>query len=146
MEKTLITHAKSEKARFLGYDLTVAWCNTKVNCSKRRVVNGDIALLMPINVLQRVRRRFCRQGQPHQRSDLRCDNDYTVVSRYQSVLRGLYNYYQMAVNVSKRMRPIRWLLEQSLVATLAQVPVLGSEDPSQVQDDAQRMAGPGSEG
>lgn len=119
LEKTLITHAKSEKARFLGYDLTASYCNTKVNRSKRRVVNGDIALLMPVDVLRRVRSRFCGQGKPYQRSDLRCDDDYTIISRYQSVLRGLYNFYQLAVNVSKRMCPIRWLLERSLVATLA---------------------------
>jgi hypothetical protein len=35
------------------------------------------------------------------------------------VLRGVYNYYCMAYNVSDRMRRIKWVLETSLTKTLA---------------------------
>src|SRR3954447_15593222 len=42
-EKTPITHASTEKARFLGYDISVVQCDTKIT-GNRRSVNGGIAL------------------------------------------------------------------------------------------------------
>src|SRR5437764_682928 len=42
-----------------------------------------------------------------------------LLSRFQSVLRGLYNYYCLATNVSKRMAYIKYILQASLTKTLA---------------------------
>jgi group II intron reverse transcriptase/maturase len=47
MEKTLITHAVDEKAKFLGYEITATRSNTRVSHTGKRTVNGCIALLMP---------------------------------------------------------------------------------------------------
>jgi hypothetical protein len=44
--KTLITHARTERARFLGYDITVQHSSTKIT-RNRRSVNGRIALRVP---------------------------------------------------------------------------------------------------
>src|SRR5215831_9928650 len=41
--KTLITHARSQRARFLGYDIGVWHCNTKIT-GGRRSANGKIVL------------------------------------------------------------------------------------------------------
>ena len=41
--KTLITHARGQHARFLGYDITVQHSRDKIT-GGRRTVNGTIAL------------------------------------------------------------------------------------------------------
>ena len=44
--KTLITHARSQPARFLGYDIIVQHNNTK-RTGGQRMTNGKIALKVP---------------------------------------------------------------------------------------------------
>jgi len=119
-EKTLITHARDDKAKFLGYEIRVSRNGSLVSGSgKGRRTNGAIALLMPQRVVCKYRDRYSKGGEPIHRAELMNDTDYTIVQRYQSVLRGVYNYYCMAVNVSKRMNRIGWILQMSLTKTLA---------------------------
>jgi hypothetical protein len=120
MEKTLITHAVDEQARFLGYELKVSRCNTRLTRGMR-TANGGIALLMPRQVVSRLQNRFSREGKITHRIDLVHETDYTTVQRYQAILRGVYNYYCMAVNVGNRTRMgrIKWVLGMSLTKTLA---------------------------
>jgi group II intron reverse transcriptase/maturase len=113
IEKTLVTHAATEKAKFLGYELTVT------RGSSKRSANGCIALLMPRKVAAKILDQYSKEGRITHRPELEPDDDYTIISRYQSVLRGLYNFYCMATNVSKRMTPIKYILETSLAKTLA---------------------------
>jgi len=119
VEKTLITHAVTEKAKFLGYEITVTKANTLVSDNGKRASNGYIALLMPREAANNIRDRFSSGSKVVHRIELLPETDYTIVSRYQSVLRGIYNYYCMAVNVSRRMNLVRWVLEMSLTKTLA---------------------------
>ena len=49
--KTLITHARTQRARFLGYDISVWHCNTRIT-SGRRAINGKIALKVPPHVVK----------------------------------------------------------------------------------------------
>jgi len=118
-EKTLITHARDEKAKFLGHEITVTRCGSLIAEDGRRVTNGNIALLMPRRVVAKYREKYSRGGKVIHRKELLAETEYTVVSRYQSVLRGLYNFYCMAPNVSRRMQHIKWTLEISLTKTLA---------------------------
>jgi hypothetical protein len=55
------------------------------------------------------------------RRELVDDQEYTIIQKYQSILRGIYNYYRLALNVgrSNRMPRIEWLLETSLLKTLS---------------------------
>ncbi len=53
------------------------------------------------------------------RAELLAESDYTIVQRYQSILRGLHDYYCMASNVSKRMSHLSRILQISLSKTLA---------------------------
>lgn len=119
MEKTLITHANDEKARFLGYEITVTRQGTLINDNGKRAVNGNIALLMPQNVVRCYGVRYTKQGKIVHRAELLADTDYTILQRYQSVLKGIYNYWCMATNVGSRMNRIKWILGTSLTKTLA---------------------------
>src|SRR3954453_4641904 len=49
--KTLITHARTRAARFLGYEITVQHCDTKLphGC---RSASGGIALRIPLDVIK----------------------------------------------------------------------------------------------
>ena len=118
MAKTLITHG-SEKARFLGYEMTVTRANNRLDKNGQRQLNGQIALLMPAEVVTKVRQSYSCQGKVTHQANLIYDTDYSIVSRYQSVLRGIYNYYSLAINVSKRMSRINWILQTSLLKTMA---------------------------
>jgi group II intron reverse transcriptase/maturase len=122
-EKTLITHATTEKARFLGYELRSMRSNTKVSPSKggglRRSVNGLIGLYVPKDAIESRCKAYMANGRPTQKTNLLHASDYQIVTRYQAVYRGLVNYYAMAHNAAKRLDRLRWVLETSLVHTLA---------------------------
>jgi len=121
VEKTLITHATDDSAKFLGYEIKVTRCGSLVSDHGRRTTNGNIALLMPRRVVGKYRDRYSNEGKTAARPDLIPETDYTIIQRYQAVLQGLYNFYCMAVNVGnkKRMTYLKWLLETSLTKTLA---------------------------
>lgn len=118
-EKTLITHAKTEKARFLGYDLQVMRSDSKVDRNGRRSVNGLTLLLAPRDVIESHSKAYMSHGKPTQRSDLLHKSDHEIVSHYQTVYRGLVNYYGMAHNLASRFNQLRWVLETSMACTLA---------------------------
>src|SRR5205807_10206683 len=47
-EKTLITHAQTQAARFLGYDLQVRYCNDKLAEDGYRRLNANVVLRVPV--------------------------------------------------------------------------------------------------
>ena len=51
-EKTLITHAASQAARFLGYELITQQSNDKLDHRRQRTVNGRIGLRVPAKVIK----------------------------------------------------------------------------------------------
>jgi group II intron reverse transcriptase/maturase len=118
-EKTLITHAGDEKAKFLGYEIKVTRQEDLVASDGRRATNGAIALLMPRKVVSRYLSLFSKKGKIVHRGNLIQESDYTIIQRYQSVLKGIYNFYCLATNVSKRMGYIDKILKTSLLKTLA---------------------------
>jgi group II intron reverse transcriptase/maturase len=119
VEKTLVTHAATEKAKFPGYELTTTRSNALVAASGKRNANGNIALLMPRKAVEKILGQYGRKGKITRRPELLPEDDYTIILRYQSVLKGLYNFYCMATNVSRRMNRIKYTLEVSLTKTLA---------------------------
>ena len=118
-EKTLITHAGNDKAKFLGHEIMVQKNDQLISSNGRRCTNGAITLLMPRSVRQKILERFSSNEKVIHRIELNNDDDYTIIMRYQLILRGIYNYYCMTTNVSGRMKPIRHDLESSLTKTLA---------------------------
>ena len=115
--KTLITHARSQRARFLGYDITVQHCDTKLT-GGRRSVNGGIALLVPSDVITAQCARYRRHGKPWRRSRLQNLDDYNIVRIYGAEYRGVVSYYLLAQDASRLSR-LRWNAETSMLKTLA---------------------------
>ncbi len=116
-EKTLITHAISERARFLGYDISVNHCNNQLTRG-RRTINGGIALRIPKTFVEERSRLYMRKGKPFQRYERVHDSDYSIMSRYQSEYRGFVQYYRLADNLNW-LDKLRWTMQSSLLKTLA---------------------------
>ena len=117
-EKTLITHASTGRARFLGYEIGIMNSETKFDSQRRRVVNGNVGMYIPEDVIQAKRKRYLRDGQPKHRNEYLSDSDYDIIIRYQGAYRGLVNYYGLAHNLG-RLHQIAWEMETSLLKTLA---------------------------
>jgi hypothetical protein len=115
--KTLISHARTQPARFLGYDISVQHSSTKITRS-RRSVNGKIALRVPPDVVRAQCARYRQHGKPWHRSRLQNLDDYDIVRVYAAEYRGVVNYYLLAQDVW-RLRTLRWHAETSMLKTLA---------------------------
>jgi hypothetical protein len=116
-DKTLITHAASQAARFLGYEIRTQHADTKITRG-RRAVNGAIGLFVPRDVIRQRCARYHREGQPAQRGALLHDDDFTIVAKYQAEYRGLVQYYLLAQDVF-RLGKLHWVMETSMLKTLA---------------------------
>ena len=117
-EKTLITHATSQAAKFLGYELVNQQANDQFDHRGQRSVNGQIGLRVPAKVIEQHCQAYMKNGKPAHRNVLIHDEDYSIVDRYQSEFRGVVEYYRLAVNVSYFGR-LEWVMSQSLAKTLA---------------------------
>ncbi len=116
-EKTLITHATNEAARFLGYEIVNQHSDTKHTHGKR-YVNGTIGLRVPRDVILKKCAPYLRNSKPIHRPERMDDSDFSIVERYQQEYRGIVQYYLLALNVSK-FQYLRWVMESSLLKTLA---------------------------
>jgi group II intron reverse transcriptase/maturase len=116
-QKTLITHARSQHARFLGYDITVQHSRDKIT-GGRRTVNGTIALRVPRDVIKAQIARHRRRGKPSHRPRLQNLDDYDIVRKYGAEYAGVVNYYLLARDVY-RLTTLRWNAESSMLRTLA---------------------------
>ena len=116
--KTLITHATSQAARFLGYEIKAQHANNKLDRRGQRAVNGAIGLFVPKDVIRQRCARYMSKGKPAQRGPLLHDSDFTIVAKYQAEHRGLVQYYLLAQDVF-RLERLRWVMETSMLKTLA---------------------------
>jgi group II intron reverse transcriptase/maturase len=127
LAKTLVTHARTERAKFLGYEVHVHQENTKrvqVHSKNgytytKRSVNGRIGLRVPERVVKEKSQPYLKQGKATHRKELATLSEYEIVSQYQSEYRGLVEYYRMAYNLSTELSTLGWLMETSLTKTLA---------------------------
>lgn len=117
-EKTLITHATTQAARFLGYEIVVQQRDDKRAYDGRRRVNAQIGLRVPIDVIEKKRAYYMRKEKPAPRPAIMHDDDFSIMSRYQEEYRGVVQYYLLAVNVCWFHR-LHWIMEGSLLRTLA---------------------------
>lgn len=130
MEKTKITHLRSEYAKFLGYYIK---CNSAAqNISSRRkdqsgeTLNirkstGKPKLIIPKDLLKAklIQNGFANeQGKPKYIGKFIHLSDYEIVQRYNSILRGFMNFYNIAEDRSS-LNELIYILEYSLVHTLA---------------------------
>ena len=117
-EKTLIPHALTSRAKFLGYEIGTMRSQTKLDNTRRRVISGKVGLYIPDNVIQTKRKRDLRDGKVIHRTELMNDSEFAIIVRYQGEYRGLMNYYSMAYNLNARGY-LRYTMETSLRKTLA---------------------------
>ncbi len=115
--KTLITHASTEPARFLGYEITVNRCDSKITTG-RRSINGGIALRIPVEVVNKRCQFYMRKGKPIHRKERTHETDYSIICRYQAEYRGHVQYYRLAENVAW-LNKLYWVTQTSLLKTLA---------------------------
>jgi group II intron reverse transcriptase/maturase len=117
-EKTLITHARTQAANFLGYEITVAHDDRKTTRG-HRWLNGTIQLRVPATVIKAKCAPYLKRGKPAHRPALKDRDDHAIISIYGAEYRGLVQYYLLAVNVW-RLDRLEWAAKTSMLKTLAQ--------------------------
>jgi len=108
-EKTLITNAGNDKARFLGYEISI-------NTFPRSC--GSVQLRIPPQVVETKARKYMRGGKIWHRAELLQDDDFSIVAMYGREYRGIANYYALAENRWWLAR-LGWVMRVSLLKTLA---------------------------
>lgn len=117
-EKTLITHAQTQPAHFLGYEIVTQQVNDKLDWRGWRGTNGTIGLRLPAEVVEKKCALYQRKAKPAQRAEMHHDSDYAILNKYQSEYRGLVQYYLLATNVGW-LNKLHWVMQTSLLKTLA---------------------------
>ncbi|MDR2382216.1 MAG: hypothetical protein LBE08_13825, partial [Bifidobacteriaceae bacterium] len=115
--KTLVTHARTGKARFLGYDIWVSGDQTRI-INGRRSLSGRVRLGVPPEVIRAKCSPWMAKGKPAAQSRMLNDDDYAIVGEYGAVYRGIVQYYKLAHNIAKLWK-LRWVMETSMLKTLA---------------------------
>jgi hypothetical protein len=110
--KTLITHARTQAARFLGYEITVQHAN-----HTRRTANGVIGVRVPKDVIKAKCAPYMKRGKPAKRPGLVNHDTHAIITTYGAEYRGLVNYL-LAGDVYKLNR-VHWVMRLSLLKTLA---------------------------
>lgn len=131
-EKTLITHAR-EEARFLGYRITVKTSDAMKRNRKgilSRAFRGKVRLLLSSETVKEKLEgygavKFTEQDgktvwKPRSRSNLIGMESYRILAKFNLEIRGFYNYYCMADNVSATCSKFDYIMQYSLYKTLAQ--------------------------
>ena len=132
-EKTLITHGHNF-AKFLGYEITVSkdGFNKKTKTGfTRRVNNGKILLYVPhdkwlkrLLTYDALKIKYDKQHdnkevwEPVRRSCLLHLDDLEILNQYNAEIRGLYNYYRLANNVSV-LNNFYYVMRYSMLKTFA---------------------------
>jgi hypothetical protein len=116
-DKTLITHARTGAARFLGYEITVQH-NDAQRTGGKRTANGTIGLRVPRTVIKAQQAPYLKLGKPEYRPDLMNLDDHTIISTYGAEYRGIVQYYLLAGDVWRLYR-LHWVMLTSLLKTLA---------------------------
>ena len=122
-EKTLITHAKSQHALFLGYAISIYQADDKLtrhssDNAKRRSINGKVRLGIPTGLIDEKIRHYYHKGKITSNIRFLHNSVPHIILTYQQRFRGLVQYYKYAVDVSK-LSKLKYAMEISLVKTLA---------------------------
>ena len=123
-DKTLITHARTGAARFLGYEISVAGTDRRTrrpstsDRRNRRSLNGTVVLRVPASVVKAKSAHYLARGKPACRNPMIREDDYTIVGKFGAEYRGIVQYYLLAGDV-QRLHRLRWVMETSMLKTLA---------------------------
>lgn len=131
LEKTKITNAKKDSAKFLGYRIYIGTKNkdkikyvlrggNKVltRVSSRPMIDGPINEI--VNKLQE--KGFAKagkSGKPMRKSNLVYLPLHEIINRYKILENGICNYYAMANNYRRLSARIHYILKYSCILTIA---------------------------
>jgi hypothetical protein len=129
-EKSRLIHLGTERATFLGYLFQVTRGRLRRRNLKetrsthninqtRKTGAGNIQLLVPLENLSEKLRKYKARGQPEGVGAFINQPVEHIIEHYNGLIRGWYNYYQLAENVGW-LNYARYVLLYSLVKTLAQ--------------------------
>nr|ATI20527.1 hypothetical protein [Juglanconis juglandina] len=130
-EKTLITNARSQEAKFLGTRIKRVASNKHMILTKsittgrtRRIPSGNIRMSIPLKgIIKRLEdKKFfvMEKGKWKMKSIPK----FTIlpmkdiIRRYRSIYNGFFNYYRFADNIGGMMK-VYWILKESLRKTLS---------------------------
>ncbi len=116
--KTLITHGRTQAARFLGYEMVVMHADDKRDHRGHRSINAGIGLKVPASVIRAKCAPYLHRGKPVRRTERIVDTDFSVVAQFQAEYRGVAEFYRLAFNRHKLGR-LKYVMERSLTKTLA---------------------------
>lgn len=130
-EKTLITNAQN-KAKFLGYEIYVQRSESKLKNSlgrTNRMFNGNVRLHVPTEIarekLLAMNAMVIKQVNGKEvwwvesRGFLTSMKEEDIIARYNLEIRGFYNYYSIANNISAVGDTFGCILKRSCIKTLA---------------------------
>ena len=129
-EKTLITNGH-DRAKFLGYEVTIRKTN-KTRKNKKgiaiRSLDHKTVLLLPFEVMRDkligykamkiIRERGKEKWESTSRPYLRSNDDLEILTRYNSEIRGIYNYYCLANNVNI-LNDFYYIMKESMYKTFS---------------------------
>lgn len=122
-DKTLVTNLKDNRVRFLGYEIAKSQDNTIIkknsNGVKKRSINETIQLLVPGDVISSHIREFTKNGKADSYKVRVNLPILDIITQYNSEIRGLYNYYCLATDVSTKLGKFKYYHYWSLMATIA---------------------------
>ena len=117
-EKTLITNAYTEAAKFLGYEIITHKADDQHDQRGRRSLNGIMGLRMPLRVLNEKCAKYQKNGKPAAQPQMFLNDDFTIIADFQAQYRGVVGYYTMAQNVGW-LNKLHWVMQNALLKTLA---------------------------
>jgi hypothetical protein len=116
--KTLITHGRTQAARFLGYEIVVLHADHKRDQRGHRSINAAIGLKVPVDVIHAKCSPYLHHGKPIRRTERIVNTDFSIVAQFQAEFRGVAEYYRLAFN-RHRLGYLKYVMERSLTKTLA---------------------------
>jgi hypothetical protein len=116
--KTLITHGRTQAARFLGYEIVVLHADHKHDQRGHRSINAAIGLKVPVDVIRAKCAPYLHHGRPIRRTERIVNTDFSIVAQFQAEFRGVAEYYRLAFN-RHRLGRLKYVMERSLTKTLA---------------------------
>lgn len=117
-EKTLITNANAEAAKFLGYEVVTQKADDQHDQRGRRSLNGVMGLRMPLEVLNQKCAKYQKNGKPAAQPQMIQSDDFTIIADFQAQYRGVVEYYTMARNIGW-LDKLHWVMQNALLKTLA---------------------------
>jgi len=123
-QKTLITHARSEQARFLNYAISIYQTDDYLQRNEtdrkiiRRTANGHVRLGIPYGFIDEYIQNYQVNGKTISEHRLTVYSDAHIIDTYQQRFRGVAEYYKYAVD-RHRLSKLRHVMETALTKTLA---------------------------